>query len=222
MEIIIPEFAPLPVVDENKGRDIMEGLLLSQYQNSPILKSYIKAFTDEMDLLLSEIEKVYLGRFIEFAEGRQLDIIGTILGESRAVNLPIQFFGFKDENGYIPPGIPDPAFADEANPTNGGVFRSEGQGDTGTAELSDTLFRRLLIAKAFLSTRDEISADNVYYAVSLLLNKTPRVLRLVTNAPRQVTLEMDSQDATLFDESFVEYFGKYLAPLGTSFSVTRV
>ena len=95
-----------------KGTDISNRLLLREYQNSPLLKQYIAAYVDEMNLLFQSIEDVYLGRFIEHAVGAQLDIIGIILGISRGVNLPTQFFGFSN-NGIAPANVAP--LADEIN-----------------------------------------------------------------------------------------------------------
>ena len=91
----------------NKGTEIFDRLRLLQYENSPNLKEYINAYVAEMDILFEEIEKVYQGRFIENAMGRQLDIIGIILDEPRGINLPTQFFGFSDFNSGGTP-IPFP------------------------------------------------------------------------------------------------------------------
>jgi len=232
---MFPLPSALPSLDETKGSDLMERLLLLQYQNSPILKEYLQAFIDEMDLLFKETEAVYLGRFIEFAVGQQLDIIGIILGQTRGVDLPVGFFGFSDENGGTPL---NPAFAvklaDETTPSDGGIFRSEGQGATGNIALSDPAYRKLLLAKAFMSTRDEISTNNAYYAISILIGRTPRSLRLLSHATsvdgvssgiadgRLVVLEISEVDTSVADRALIVYFSKYLIPLGTSFSITLV
>ena len=74
-------------VTTDKGKQIMEGLLLNQYQNSPLLQEYMMAFIAELDLLFEQTEEVYLGRFLENAVGKQLDIIGIILQQTRSVIL---------------------------------------------------------------------------------------------------------------------------------------
>jgi hypothetical protein len=202
-----------------KGTEIAERLLLREYQNSPIFKQYMAAFVEEMDLLFEHTERVYLGRFIETAVSRQLDIIGIILNENRNVVLPQQFFGFSD-NGTPPINVAP--LADEADPEDGGLFRDESQGDTLNLVLSDVNYRRLLLAKAYLSTQEVCSFNIAYHALSLLLGKVPRKFELDTVANRQVELTLDTVDTTLDDVSLITYFSKYLIPIGTSFTITRI
>ena len=220
-------YIPLPTTNtvvENKGTEIMESMLLDQYVNSTNLKEYMGAFVSEMDLLFAETERVYLGRFLEYATGDSLDTIGVILDQPRGINLPTQFFGFQGA-----PNVASPSFSDEAVPQDGGIFRSEGQSATGNYVLSDGEYRRLLTAKAMLNTREECGINNVYYLISVLIGKTPEVLRLLTSAvsgsgvaDRQVELEISQADTSGSDKALIEYFSQYLFPLGTGLTVTRV
>jgi len=216
---------PLPVTNvivEDKGTEIMESMLLGQYTDSANLKEYISAFVGEMDLLFAETERVYLGRFLEYAVGDSLDTIGIILDQPRGIASPTQFFGFV--------GAPSvEKMSDESAPQDGGIFRSEGQSLTGTYVLSDDEYRRVLAAKAMTSTRDGCTANNIYFIISTLLGRTPRIMRLLTSAvsgsglaDRQVELEVSTLDVSNADKSLIEYFGQYLFPLGTGFTVTRI
>ena len=207
------------MVNTVKGTEIAERMLLLPYQNSPILKQYMAAFIEEMDTLFQQIEEVYLGRFILDAEGTQLDIIGIILDENRNVSLPTQFFGFSDA-GSAPADVD--GFADEAIPSAGGVFRSEGQSGTSNFALSDADYRQLLLTKAYLSTKDECSIDNAYTAISTLLGKTPQLMKIETTAPRVLLLSISADDTTASNVPFISYISQYLVPLGTSFSIIRV
>ncbi|MTV59140.1 DUF2612 domain-containing protein, partial [Streptococcus pneumoniae] len=82
------------VISTTKGSDILDLMLLGQYQNKPILRSYFGAFFSELDLLFTEIDKVYFGRMLDHAVGVQLDIIGEIIGQNRRVALEEHYFGF--------------------------------------------------------------------------------------------------------------------------------
>tara|TARA_R110000851_G_scaffold47459_1_gene115245 strand:- start:3491 stop:4174 length:684 start_codon:yes stop_codon:yes gene_type:complete len=208
----------------NKGTEIFDRLRLLQYENSPNLKEYINAYVAEMDILFEEIEKVYQGRFIENAVGRQLDIIGIILDEPRGINLPTQFFGFSDyNNGGTPIPFPNVAkMADKATPADGGIFRSTGQSAVGNYVLSDTEYRRLLLAKAILSNRKECGVDNAYYVMATLLGRVPRLMEIHVPTPRQLLINFSTEDVSLSDVALISYFGQYLFPLGTSFSIVRV
>lgn len=205
----------------DKGTQLMEGLLLNQYANSPNLKEYISAYVSEMDLLFEQIESVYLGRFIENAVGTQLDIIGIILNENRNVPLPTQFFGFNDEN-LLPSGTANVyRLADEATPSEGGVFKDEGQSGTSNFPLSDIKFRKLLLAKAWLLTHDTINVNDVYHAAAILIGRVPSQFEISIDGPRLVTLNLSSSDTGVVDDALITYFGRYLFPLGTTFNVTR-
>ena len=219
----LPLTAP-PVPSTTKGTDIMNQMLLQQYQNSPLLKQYISAYVEEMDLLFEETEKVYLGRFLQYAEGTQLDIIGYILDEERNISLPTLFFGFQDgTNSTRPPNVEDPSFADESAPAVGGVFRSEGQSGSENYALSDNEFRRLLSAKAIISTSDVCSINQAYYAITVLLGRVPLVMRfLPLTTARNVELELDVNDTTAADEALILYFSKYIIPLGTTIQISRI
>lgn len=155
----------------DKGKQIMEGLLLNQYQNSPLLQEYMMCFIAELDLLFEQTEEVYLGRFIESAVGRQLDIIGIILQLPRSIVLPTQWFGFQ--------GAVDVAgMADETSPANGGIFRDANVGDGELTPLDDSTYRRLLLAKAFIINRDSADTGLAYFVVSTLLGRVPSLFEL--------------------------------------------
>ncbi len=225
-----PLFTPIPKYGHkattDKGKQIMEGLLLNQYANSPDLKEFIMAFVAEMDLLFEQIEEVYLGRFIENAVGRQLDIIGIILQQPRAVVLPSIWFGFSD-NGFIPPKVD--GMADAAEPAVGGLFRDGNFGGAVTP-LDDTTYRRVLLARGIIANRDTADINLAYYAISTLLGRIPSTFELRdadSNTPntvprRVIDLLLSSKDVTERDELLIYYMSKYFIPAGTTFKITKV
>ncbi len=179
MSILYEDGVATPAITLDKGTQIFDRMIIDKYQNSPNFKEYAGAFVSEMDLLFEQIERVYLGRFLKNAVGRQLDIIGIILGQERSVSLPIAFFGMSD-NGT--PSVPMDKLADEAYPADGGLFKDENQLAYTIVPLSDTIYRRLLTAKAFLSTKSTIDTNITYYALSMLLGSTPRLMTLNTSS----------------------------------------
>lgn len=205
------------MANATKGSEVAERMLMVQYLESPNFRQYLAAFVDEMDLLFEHLEEVYLGRFIELAIGTQLDIIGIILDESRSITLDIQFFGFSD-NGT---STDTAKLANESLPSDGGIFRSEGQSGEELSELSDEAYRKVLLAKAFLSSVDECSINNAYHAISILLGRTPDGMQLTNLADRQVELGLLIADTTLADIQIIDYFAQYLVPIGTSLTITR-
>lgn len=199
----------------DKGTKIMEGLLLSQYKNSTNFKTYLKAFTEELDLLFLNIEKVYLGRFIETAIGDQLDIIGIILQQSRAVELPNLWFGFD--------GAPlAERMADEALPADGGLFFDENISGAGISPLDDETYRRVLMAKALLVNRSSADINLAYYFVATLLNKIPKTFIIEEIAHREVRLTLSQSSVTLKEVSLIYYMSKYFVPTGITFTIIRI
>ena len=134
--------------------------------------------------------------------------------------MPTQFFGFEDQFGGPTPNVEK--LADEAVPGFGGVFKSQGQAASSNFALSDTEYRRLLLAKAYLLSSEVISFDTCYHAISTLFGRTPKDMAINVVGPRQLELVLSSTDTTRADDSLITYFGQYLFPLGTSFSVTRI
>ena len=102
---------------KNKGEQIMDAMLLSQYQNSPNLREHLMCYVSELDLLFEEMQNVYYGRFLANAVGAQLDVIGIILQQHRSIILGEEYFGFNGAPGAT-------KMADGANPNDGGVFFS--------------------------------------------------------------------------------------------------
>lgn len=224
-----PFFNPAPrssvKASSDKGQTIMEGLLLNQYQNSPLLQEYYMAFIAELDYLFEQVEEVYYGRFIEQAVGRQLDIIGIILDQPRAVALPTQWFGFSDA-GVVPPNVA--GMADEATPAEGGLFRDENQEGISIVPLDDPTYRRVLYAIAIVTNRDVADISLAYYVISVLLGRVPSVFELRDQdsgtglAKRTVELVVSSTDTSSSEVALILYMKKYFIPSGITFIITEV
>ncbi|MCK5017063.1 MAG: DUF2612 domain-containing protein, partial [Candidatus Peribacteraceae bacterium] len=118
----------------DKGEQILDNLMLSQYKESPLLKQYIMAYVGEMDYLFQNIEEVYLGRLLDNAIGEQLDIIGVILGQTRNIDISTVYFGFQGEP------VVD-GFGAISDPQVGGVFKSLEQGSFTVDPLNDATYR---------------------------------------------------------------------------------
>jgi len=222
---------PKPAISKTQGTDLMDNLTLQQYDNKPNLRAFMLAYIEEMDLLFEQAQEVYLGRMIEYAEGKQLDIIGIILDEDRAIQLPVNFFGFRDEtvDPVIPPGVGP--LADESNPGDGGVFRSEGQEGVTTYPLSDIEYRRVLLAKAVLNLAETCDINRIYFVSAVLMGRVPQEMKIYTSTstgpdaptlpPRQMLMKLSQFDTSPTDQALIEYFAKYMVPMGSVFAVTR-
>lgn len=219
-----PLYLPLPDlsanVSLNKGSQILEGMLLEQYQNSIDMKEYFMAFFAEMDFLFKEIQEVYLGRFIERAIGAQLDVIGIILNQTRSVVLPRVWFGFlgaTDVDG----------FSSKEEPNKGGIFRSSYQDVDEITALDDETYRKLLLAKAQLVNRDSIDIELAYHIIIILIGRVPSTLKISEYGSegiqaRRVDLLTARREVGARDLSLIQYMSKYFIPNGVTFTITQV
>jgi len=112
--------------------------------------------------------------------------------------------------------------ADKATPGDGGVFKDGWYGNFITIPLNDREFRNILKAKAGLHNRHNISHNQVYTAVSTVLGRTPRHMKINYTGVRRFELELSVQDVTTHDQNLVQYFSQYFAPLGVMFEVVPV
>ena len=200
----------------DKGTQIMDGLLLSQYINSPLYRQYLLAYVEEMDLLFEAIEDVHFGRLIEDGIGAQLDIIGVILQQSRDVVLPIVFFGFVGAS-------PVEGMSDEATPSTGGIFLSESQEGIDTVPLSDDEYKRLLKCKGSVMNSDDGSIETLYHALATLLGRIPPTFQLTTIANQEVRLTLLATDTTDREKQLILYvFDKFLLTAGTIYNIVLV
>lgn len=193
----------------------MDKMILNQYQNSPNMREFYMAFVTEMDYLFEQIETVYLGRLIEYAAGSQLDVIGIILQQSRAVELPTLYFGFQGAVGAT-------KMAGESAPAEGGVFRSEDNVGFEVTPLDDATYKRLLIAKSHAMNSSTADINLAYKVISTLLGRIPATFELNTMATKHVELKVDFAHVSGAEVSLIYYATKYFVPAGVTFTILQV
>lgn len=198
----------------DKASKVMEGLLLPQYKDSENFKEYLSAFVKEFDLLFEQIERVYVGQMLEYAEGKQIDVIGEILDQPRSVSLPELFFGFEGAPGAG-------SFGTDADPKVGGVWKSSGVQHSLTP-LEDNIYKRVLLAKAMLMNVDTLGYDEVYQTIFILLNRVPTTCQLRSLGTKRLDLLVDNADVTLAEVSLITYMTKYFMPMGVTFTISGI
>ena len=201
----------------DKGTQLMEELLLSQYESSVNLKEYFSAFILEADFLFETVQRVYEERFLEAAVGSQLDVIGIILQQPRTVILPQLWFGFDG-------ALDVDRMADEATPARGGTFRSEDIGTGVLTPLDDLVFRSLLKAKASIMNADSIDVNTIYHFISVLLNRVPQTFSMEDGPSglRSVQLTISRDEVSGAEISLILYATKYFVPAGITFTINQV
>lgn len=178
LPLYIPAKSAPKRINTGRGTEIMKGLLLNQYQASPNLIGYMSAFIQELDLLMTQTEEVYYGRFLENAVGVQLDVIGILLQQPRAISLPTDWFGFSDDGTPIPSTS---GFASITSPALGGLLRDGNQGESAAQPLDDETYRKFLLAKAVVMNRDSADISLAYFVASTILGRVPSLFEIITH-----------------------------------------
>lgn len=196
----------------DKGTQIMEGMLLSQYKNSTILKQYMGAFVEELDELYETIERVFYGRMLEDAIGVQLDYIGNLLDLFRGVNISKVQFGFIGAAG-------SEGFGDLGDPAVGGVFRSYYDAGFDVAPMDDNVYRKALEAKALLLNTQTPNIETIYKVIITLIGRSVPTLNLSEPAPNEVVLTIASSEVTSDEVILIDYMSKYYIKGGSQFTI---
>lgn len=118
--------------------------LLAQYANSPALTSLITSFNSAMDFTLTCSNFYDMIWNILTAQGYGLEVWGRIVGTQRTLNIPTTAQTYV---GFGEAGTSWTGFGQ-------GIFASPGSALTGTYYLTDTDFRRLILAKAATNITD--------------------------------------------------------------------
>lgn len=116
--------------------------VISQYANSPVLLQLIGNFAEYIDPSANLNQFFRLVFDVDTAQGYGLDVWGRIVGVTRVLHLPVpgKYLGFIE-------AIPD------AYSFNEGIFYG-GSTLTSNFALSDTAFRKLILAKALANISD--------------------------------------------------------------------
>lgn len=207
-------------VQKTRASELMELMLLNQYNTSPNLKAYFNAFFYELDTLFEASESVYLGRFLEYARGVNLDVIGRILGQSRYISIPVGTFGFA--GAVDSTGAPALGFGNETDPSVGGVFRGIDSLGFNLVPLTDPVYKRVLDGVAESLVSPDASINNAYRIVSKILGFIPETFHFNVVGAREVELTLGADSGTDFNIDLLNYMSKYFVPLGTIFSITVI
>ena len=127
----------MAVVDQ---KSLMISRLLSQFTDKKILEGIISALGESLNGMETTLNDLEFKRWLDKAEGAQLDGLGQIVGQSRiipkAILLP--FFGFANQPSSRGFGL--------------ARFRNRFESSTTTSTLSDEPYRMLIAAKIIKNT----------------------------------------------------------------------
>jgi len=112
------------------------------FKEKPVFDKYLQLFSLESAEIQNVALDLYNKRWIDTAEGAQLDIIGNIVGQPRElVGADLyDFFGYQ--------GNPQSdSYGTLSDPTVGGFYLTSGTSTAGNIILDDYLYRRFIKAK---------------------------------------------------------------------------
>ncbi len=138
---------------------------MMQYSNSPNLVKYMMCIIKQQDELVKAIQDTINLRYLADAFGKQLDVIGEIVGQSRIIAgaAALDYFGFYDE-----PRSANPSIGDNATPTIGGTYRSDGDRASTDFRMNDVQYRQAIYAK-ILKNDSRCSIDDVLTWIDLIV-----------------------------------------------------
>lgn len=129
------------------------------WEDSETFKKFLELNSVHAQTLQEVFRQLYEERWIDTAVGKQLDIIGDIVGQPRELldaDL-LEFFGFVGDTQ-------SESFGSFGDPTVGGLFYSLGQKTTGNILLDDDKYRLFIKAKIIKNTTRATPEDLIRFA----------------------------------------------------------
>lgn len=144
-----------------------EKLLISQYSNSQNLKRYINCFISVFNDIFLACKQVATERYLDYAVGAQLDVIGTIVGQPRQLSesKPLGYFGYYDN-----PQAADPSIGSDKDATIGGTLKGDLDKDSSDFILVDEDYVNVIYAR-ILKNSSNCCVEDVLAYVDLVLGR---------------------------------------------------
>ena len=142
-------------------------LIISQYNLSTNLHKYIECFTIVFNDVLQAAIQVATQRYLDYASGQQLDVIGIIVGQPRqlAGSKPLGYFGYYDNAQ-----AQDPSVGNDYNATIGGILKGDLDKDSAEFILTDDDYINVIKAK-ILKNSSNCTVDDVIEYVNLIVGR---------------------------------------------------
>lgn len=144
-----------------------DSLIISQYNSSVNLHKYVECFTIVFNDVLQACIEVATQRYLDYAIGAQMDVIGVIVGQPRTLSgsKPLGYFGY-----YNNPQSADPSVGTDADPTIGGVLKGDLDVDSADFILTDPAYYNILKAR-ILKNSSNCCVEDVLVYIDLILGR---------------------------------------------------
>jgi len=181
-------------------------LITSEHNQKPKFSAVVDLLANGAADIAAQILSLPHAFDLDYAIGKQLDIDGQWIGQSRTVSdvLIIGFFGFEDDIVAEP-------FGEEGNAAIGGRFYEEGEPFSGTSVLSDPEYRTILRAKIIRNHYDG-TAQEIATALRYIFN-APAYIRDPGNMGLTVVV---NSGISLVGQSLLTNFDLLPRPVGVS------
>lgn len=152
--------------------------IATEYRAADNLKAYVAALLCDHDVMDSLFILIADRLNIDTQEGKNLDRIGKIVGQSRGVvdASDIAFFGFA-------PHPQAKSFGDPNNPAVGGRFRAPGESLVGNKTLIDSEYRVFIRARIFKNHARSTPDELIQFLKIILGNDVPVYLQTARPRP---------------------------------------
>jgi hypothetical protein len=186
--VVVPAPEPEPTIDHT---DRMRQHLISQFQwdvidekiygDKPVLRALLTALGEEMNEFNQVVNDLKTKRWIDTAEGVQLDGIGEIVDRDRQIDeaIAIKFFGFY--------GQPNVAGFGQAR------FRGTNESNLASYILEDTEYRLVLALKA-MKNNSRATAEDTIQSLKYVFNAPTVALQETGNANIVVAIGRELTD----------------------------
>lgn len=192
-------------LNEFEKKDYLEEMrkrVTFAFEESPVFDKYLQLLTLPAEEMQEVLRQLMQERSIDTAVGKQLDIIGDIVGQSRILigaDL-IPFFGYAG-------AVNANSFGDKPNPSTGGYYWNYGDPLGGNIVLTDDIYRLFIRAKIMknitrATPEDVITFIKFVFEVNLVQ---------ITVDEAAEALILVSEDIDNFELVLLKYFteGKY-------------
>lgn len=177
---------------------IAESRLTMAFEQKPIFAKYLKLLLAEQGDLQEVLRQLMQERSIETAVGKQLDIIGDIVGQPREL-IEADFIPYF---GYV--GAFDvQSYGDLNNASLGGYYYDLNQSLVGNILLNDDQYRIFIKAKILKNITRATPEDTIYFIQFVF--GADKVQIAIDNAAEQALI-LVSQDLNQFEVALLKYF----------------
>lgn len=170
-------------------------LVTTQFEDKDVFNRYLRMLTYGTQEILSVIRDLMQKRSIDTAKGKQLDIIGNIVGMPRTLTQAdvFPFFGFFGH-------VSAESFGSVFRPTVGGYWYSYGDKIGGDVTLTDDMYRKMIKAKIIKNNATGTNEDLIRFSNFVLDAKVE--FEIDSNGKVKMLL---SRRITMFEKALLGY-----------------